>query len=291
MSEESVFDRVKAVKDAALLPGAEGLMVRALKGTLPQYVSHKAQADIEGATRRALMSVVNRTMLHASGICLSRFSKSILSPVEKPQRAPKLSALRFVVTKALWERIQPRSEYRQNRRYAFRHLTSGSRGALMLAIRYYALILSSFLDTLLSKEDLWACVGGMSAFRMPSFVEAWAQDGGVQVLVPEKVDETNFKKMFDASLVIVFRGNALGFLFGKVCEGYRSDVSLGSIFGQTFKAGTLRRRMDPCIYFVMGSLSSVSRVDVGVSYTITENPLPPSPPQVSRVKRFCGGAR
>uniref|UniRef100_A0A0G4H9E6 Uncharacterized protein n=1 Tax=Chromera velia CCMP2878 TaxID=1169474 RepID=A0A0G4H9E6_9ALVE len=121
----------------------------------------------------------------------------------------------------------------------------------------------------------------MGAFRMPSFVEAWAQDGGVQVLAPEKVDKTNFKKMFDAPLVIVFRGNALGFLFGKIREGYRSDVSLGSIFGQTFKAGTLRRRMDPCIYFVMGSLSSVGRVDVGVSYTVTKNPLPPSPPQAS----------
>uniref|UniRef100_A0A0G4GBS2 Uncharacterized protein n=1 Tax=Chromera velia CCMP2878 TaxID=1169474 RepID=A0A0G4GBS2_9ALVE len=224
MNEESVFDRVKAVKDAALLPSAEGLIVRALKGTLLQYVSHKAQADIEGATRRALMSVVNRTMLHTSGVCLSRFSKSILSPVEKPRRAPKLSALRSVVTEALWERIQPRSEYRQNRWYALRHLRSGSRGALILAIRYYALILSGFSDTLLSKEHLWAYVGGMGAFRMPSSVEAWAQDGGMQVLAPEKVDETNFKKMFDALLVIVFRGNALGFLFGKVREGYRSDV-------------------------------------------------------------------
>uniref|UniRef100_A0A0G4HVZ8 Uncharacterized protein n=1 Tax=Chromera velia CCMP2878 TaxID=1169474 RepID=A0A0G4HVZ8_9ALVE len=267
MSEESMFDRVKAVKDPALLSGVEGLTVRALKGMLPQYVLHKAQADIEGATRRALMSVVNRTMLHASGVCLSRFSKSILSPVEKPRRAPKLSALRSVVTETLWERIQPRSEYRQIRRYAFRHLTSGSRRALMLAIRYYALILSGFLDTLLSKKDLWAYVGGMGAFQMPSFVE------------------------FDTSLVIVFRGNALGFLFGKVHEGYRSDVSLGSIFGQTFKAGTLRRRMDPCVYFVMGCFSSVGRVDVGVLYTVTENPLPPSPPQISRVKRFYGGAR
>uniref|UniRef100_A0A0G4HAC4 Uncharacterized protein n=1 Tax=Chromera velia CCMP2878 TaxID=1169474 RepID=A0A0G4HAC4_9ALVE len=92
----------------------------------------------------------------------------------------------------------------------------------MLAIRYYTLIFSGFLDTLLSKEDLWACIGSMGTFRMPSFVEAWAQNGGVQVLAPEKVDETNFKKMFNAPLVIVFRGNALGFLFGKT-SGQEDD--------------------------------------------------------------------
>uniref|UniRef100_A0A0G4HDC6 Uncharacterized protein n=1 Tax=Chromera velia CCMP2878 TaxID=1169474 RepID=A0A0G4HDC6_9ALVE len=142
--------------------------------------------------------------------------------------------------------------------------SSGARLSLILAIRhepwYAGLVLINTTQGVLASAFL-----AEHYYRQYSRI---AREGGMQAV-------------FDAPLVIVFRGNALGFLFGKVREGYHSDVSLGFIFRQTFKAGTLRRHMDPCVYFVMGSLSSVSRVDVGVSYTVTENPLPPSPPQAS----------
>uniref|UniRef100_A0A0G4F1M6 Uncharacterized protein n=1 Tax=Chromera velia CCMP2878 TaxID=1169474 RepID=A0A0G4F1M6_9ALVE len=151
--------------------------------------------------------------------------------------------------------------YEENRRWAFKCMTQGQKGVLMLSLKYYLLQLTGkFEATFLTREALWRCIGGEGGTeRSRELRPLWrsrTEAHFLQVVAPEGVPTDNFRKMMDAPLIFVIRGEALTFLFGKARRELGLGVHLKDIFGASFPAGPVQRTIDAVLYIVMGSLAS-----------------------------------